>query len=389
MSKMKRRCAVISTIIIVSLLAGCSAGGIFDSYSAIEDLQLVRTMAVDAAGPGRAAVTVSSGRGGEAGEPLVLGREGEGLLAAIESLRDFTPRGDLFFAHTQSIVLGEAYAAQGIGDLLDFAERDVQLRLGTDLFVLRGAEAGEFVAGTEFDAGDVLDSVRRVLRERADSSVGNLRQTAVELSEYGAALVCALAPAEAEGSIFPDDGALTAVPAGYAVLRGGALAGYLSGGEAEAASLLTGRAVRFRRTVDAPGGGRVELLCEPEGLHLSVRWAEDGTPPLLTISVALSAVVAELDGAEGNITDPEALARFGAEAAERVQADIAALLARSQAMDADFLALGRTLRLDSGTRFAALGSGWLPALRWSVEVSCAVTHSYDMNNPVGTEGGGV
>ncbi len=392
MPEMRRRGAAVlcaSIIIIVSLLAGCAGGGIYANYSAIEDLQLVKTLAVDRAGVEGTALTVSTGSGGAGETPLVLRGEGGGLSEAIDALRDRTPRGDLFFDHTRFIVLGEDYAAAGIRALLDFTERDVQLRLGTELFVLRGADAGSLVsaaAETEFDVGEALDSVKRVVSDRADSSVDDLRRTAVALSEYGAALVCAIAPAETEGHIFPAEEGETPVPAGYAVLHGGALAGYLEGAEAEAASLLTGRAARFLRTAPLPDGGGATLLCEPEGVELSVQWRGDGTPEL-AVDVRLAAVVTEIEGDAQSVTDPAALAALGAAAEAQVRRDIEAVLARSRELDADFLALGGVLRRSGAARFAALGAGWLRELDCTVTVRCAVAHSYDLNDPVGTEGG--
>lgn len=384
MPEMRRRRAAalcFSIIIIVSLLAGCAGGGIYANYSAIEDLQLVKTLAVDRAGAEGTALTVSTGSGAGKASLVVRG-EGGGLLEAIDALRDRTPQGELFFDHTRFIVLGEDYAAAGIRALLDFTERDVQLRLGTELFVLRGAEAGPLVtaaAETDGGAGEALDSVKRAVSARADSSVQDLRRTAVALSEYGAALVCAIAPADTEGGF---------VPAGYAVLRDGALAGYLEGGEAEAASLLTDSAARFLRRASLPDGGGATLLCEPEGVALAVEWRGDA-PPVLAAEVRLAAVVTEIEGDAQSVTDPAALAALGAAAEAQVRRDIEAVLARSRDLGADFLALGGVLRRSDAARFAALGTGWLRELDYTVAVRCAVAHSYDLNDPVGTEGGGV
>ena len=163
MPEMRRRRAAalcFSIIIIVSLLAGCAGGGIYANYSAIEDLQLVKTLAVDRAGAEGTALTVSTGSGAGKASLVVRG-EGGGLLEAIDALRDRTPRGELFFDHTRFIVLGEDYAAAGIRALLDFTERDVQLRLGTELFVLRGAEAGPLVTAA---AETLPEAVREAYR---------------------------------------------------------------------------------------------------------------------------------------------------------------------------------------------------------------------------------
>lgn len=47
----------------------------------------------------------------------------------------------LFFAHTQLIVLGESLARDGINDIFDIFERSHELRLNSEILVARGSDA--------------------------------------------------------------------------------------------------------------------------------------------------------------------------------------------------------------------------------------------------------
>jgi len=129
------------------LLGGCRhADGIGGNYREIEDMLLVQTLGVDTCGGG-VRLTVCADQPAETAAPLLLSRGAESILQAMDASQDYAARGTLFFAHAREIVLGEDYAASGIAPLLDFAERDVQMRLETDLYVVRADTADALILG--------------------------------------------------------------------------------------------------------------------------------------------------------------------------------------------------------------------------------------------------
>ena len=69
-----------------------------------------------------------------------------------------------------------------------------------------------------------------------------------------------------------------------------------------------------------------------------------------------------------------------------VRADVARVVRRAQAMDADFLAFGRALRL-GGVDPASLPPDWLRTLPVRVTVDVTLTGSYDMGAPARLDGG--
>lgn len=381
-----RRCLPIIIIVCITL-SGCGLrGGIYANYRAVEDLLPVQTLGVDG-GDGCVTLTVSAGQQESGGSPLVLSRSADGLLAAMDAAQDHAMRGELFFAHTQQIVLGRPYAEAGVGALLDFVERDVHMRLGTELFVLRSGDAEALFAGAAeagLDLTQELAALREETEKRGGSHIGTFRETAAALSEYGAAAVCALRSAPLEGAVLPAQPGRIAVADGYGILRGDRLAGFLDGHEAEALSLLTGHLGTVTRSVPDGSGGEVTLEYGGSA-DVVPAWNADGSPAPLKINAELSAVIAEPDAAK--VSDPETLAALSDALGAAVAADLRAVLETAQALDADFPALGGALRRSDAECFAALPGDWLQNLEFDVSVEAKIVHSYDLGDPVSTEGG--
>ena len=373
---MRRFLALVCALSLLPL-SGCGQGrGILANYRAVEDLQPVRTLGLDAGCVLSAAAVPTPG-----GKPLILRRAAASIPSGLDALQQRTPRGRLYFAHTEFIVLGEACAAEGSNALLDFVERDVHTRMGAKLFVVRGGTAEALVTGSgeDWDVGNVLAAVVSETEARGDSHVFDVRETAVALSEYGAALVCALRCADTAGSVFAIAPGRAAVPDGYGILKDGALTGFLAGRQAQAASLLLGQLGTVTREI-AFGGGTVtlEVRCAAPELRLT-----DGA---LCVRAAPEAVIAGVDTAQP-VDTPAALEALAAALDDALREELAEVLARSKAENCDFLALGRALRRQ-GVDPAALPADWLATLPLRVAVETEVRRSYDLAGRAGTDGGG-
>ena len=379
---MKRFARISALAAALALLFGCTPGrGVHANYRPIEELWLVQTLGLDA--DGGALLLSAAGRPADGSGPETVFRRAASLPQGFEALQEHTPRGILYFAHTRNIVLGQSFAAQGLGGLLDYVERDVSTRMGAALFVMRGGSARSLLcgAGEDWDVSDVLASVRAETGRRGGSHVFDVRETAVALSEYGAALVCALRATAVESSVAGTDGSLSAVPDGYGILRDGRLVGFLEGDEALAASLLLGKAGEWTWELPDGAGGTLTAALSAGSPKYTVSQTEAGL--LLTVAAAPEAAIAALDVRRPRAASEEALC---AEIERRLTASITGAFAREAAENADFLALGRVLR-ERGVDPAALPPDWLQTLEVRVSVDASVRHGYDMGAPAGTDGG--
>ena len=355
---------IITCICFALLLSGCGVSG---DFSALEQLRVVRTLGFDRGGE-RVTLSVSGDMPGADTPPLRLQSEGSSIRAALDGLRQRASDGELFYAHTQFLVVGRKTAEHDISDLLDYAERDENLRLGAWFFVLEdNASALVADAGDEqFDVTEALMSARRDLTRRGERAL-DLRETAVALSEYGAAPVCVLRMEETDGTVSLSAG-------GCGILKDGILIEVLPEGESDAFWLLKeDPGVRTRPVLD--GATTLEYSGSAK---FTPRWNPDGSPGVFGIDLKIQAGVAE-GGADVPIdTLSQALK-------DSLTADVTALLARLKALDADLLAFGRELRLSDGSRYADLPPDWLTRMEFEVAVDVVFSRGYDLDDATAGE----
>ena len=215
------------------LLTGCSG---LPTAREMGDMALLRTLGVDPS-PAGVAVTGSTGpraRGlqGEGEPALVLTADRASLSAACLAMQGQSDS-FVFFGYVDQLLVGQALAEEGVRPVLDYFSRDAELGLGAQLWLIRGGAAREALSA----GGDEgLDARLETLQNDSEMGIANLTRTAGEvytdLLELGCAYVPALSPT--------GDGDALLREAGYGVLKGDALAGFLAGEAAEGLELLAG-----------------------------------------------------------------------------------------------------------------------------------------------------
>ena len=350
--KKRRALRLIAGGLATALLTGC-AGPLHPRE--LQELQPVQTLGFDTGTAGEILVTASDPGDGEGAPPLRLAARGPGVAAAVEALGTQSPREALFCAHVRFVVLGEDAARSGAGEVLDWFERSTQTRLSLPLFVVRGGSAGELMADPETPDREIsalLATVDRQTERRGPVFCFTVLDVARSLARSGAALCCAVRPAGEGGA---------PLPAGYAVLRDGALAGWLDEGESRGATLLLGKAGELSYVLDG-------VTAALRGTDVSLRPERDREGrPVLRITVSARAGVT-------GMADPAALTpalrdRLGQALSRALAADAEAALRASRELGADFLELGRLFD----------GSADLSALRWELRVRAETERSYDVD----------
>ena len=363
------------------LLSGCQAPA---RNRAVERLQLIQTLGYDAEG---SRVTVSASSGHRPGDepPVLLSARGESISDAAGKLRGFSPREELFFAHVRFAVMGEDAARQGAAPLLDYFERGAQTTLSVPLLVVRNGTAREMVtssADPEYEVTAQLAALRRDTQQRGTARFFTLREVAARLARSGAALCCAVKALPCEENVpSAREGALSLVEAGYAVLKNGALAGFLDPDAALGADLIMNRAGEADYVLRVPDGTATVALrrCRT---RLDVLRDADGA---VTLEVTTRAAAGVLDARGADPGSENTLELLGAALGRAMAAQEAAALAASGEMEADFMELGLILMnaLPPGKRGEALVS----EMGWRVRVEVVVERSYDINGTPAAEGG--
>lgn len=363
----------------LALLAGCAPLVHGRELSA---LQTVQTLGFDGV-PG--AVTVSASDSRSASEPgsVRLSAAGDGVVRAVERLQRWSAREELFFAHVRYVVVGEDAARAGTAEILDWFERSTQTRLRLPVFVVRGGTAEALVTRSddeEYEITALLASLERDAEHTGAVHCFTLLDMARRLARSGAALCCAVTAADADRRVPSAEGAVVPLPAGYAVFRDGALAGWLDAAESRGASLLLGLA-RELDYVLPDGEGTVTVTLRAADVSLRPGWDGDGVP-VLSAQLRCRAGVSGVAGS--GALDADRLARLEGALAEALARDAEAALAAERALGADFLELGRLFRAADGRERAAL----LAALRWELRCAAAVERSYDITDAPALRGEG-
>lgn len=257
---MKKRLAAAVLAASVALLAGCGKAALPYARE-MGDMALLRTMGVDAGEKdGDFRVTVSTGRRaaglqGEGQPPLILSAEGGSLSSACLAMQGLSDS-YVFYGYVDQLLLGEGLALEGIQTVLDYFAQDVELGLGTQLWLIRGDTAqGAVRAGEETGVDSRLSTLQTDSEMGAAGITRTVGETSAGLLEWGSAYLPALRAVEQER-----EGETALLEAGYGVLRNGRLVGYLDGESARGLELLTGRTTADILEVELPSGRTVARL---------------------------------------------------------------------------------------------------------------------------------
>lgn len=373
---MKKRCAGVLALLL--LLSGCKADFLPQSRE-IENMALMRTMGVDAEGRGGVAVTVSSGvqsKGVNEGTqpPQVFSQKAQtvsGACLAMQSERDSY----LFYGHVGQLLLGEEQARRDVTEALDYVERDLEMRLDTEFYVVKGGGAGEAISAVATPDSAAVDRLE-ALEQDAGLTPATMPRTVKDvlagLAQNGASFAPAISIA---GS--GEEKALR--PAGYAVFKEKALVGWAEGEAARGVNLIWGKTDADVLELAASNGEKLALRLV--SANTKVRPVFDGDNLVgLDLDCNVEANVAQApDGL--NLEQDGELERLRTALAAAIQRRVRQAVTVSQTLDADFLGLGKRAGLTAPWHWDAIQAQWeekFIALPVTVRVQANIERGYDI-----------
>lgn len=233
-------------------------------------MALLRTVGIDETQSG-VRLTVStgpraSGMEGETEEALVLRGEGASLSAAAFALGQKSDK-TVFFGYVDKLLLGEE--PEAISDHLSWFTQDSELSLGANLWLLRGSSAA---AAVESGGDQGVEGRLAALEQDAKLGRAPMTRTAGEVCSALLDRGCTFLPAlRVEEEL---------VAAGYGVIKGGEIAGYLEGAAARGLELLAERPMAEIIEVALPENRAslrvtgAQLDCKPVFEGDSLAWLE-------------------------------------------------------------------------------------------------------------------
>lgn len=221
------------------LLAGCTG---LPQPREMGEMALLRTVGIDGAEDG-VSLTVSTGPRaagveGEKESPLILRGEGTSLSAAAFELGQKSDK-TVFFGYVDKLLLGEEPGE--ILDCLNWFAQDGELGLGANVWLLRGSSAAAAV-----EAGGEQGVEGRLAALELDAELGRAPMTRTAGAVYSALLDrgCAFLPAlRVEEEL---------ASAGYGIVKGTEIVGFLDGAAARGLELLAERPMAEMIEVSLP-----------------------------------------------------------------------------------------------------------------------------------------
>jgi Ger(x)C family germination protein len=351
-------------VLLALTLTGCS-GNFLPTGHDVQMVELMETMGLDAEEDGLT-MTVSGG-----GREETVVRTGTGKTLA-QALTEIQTQSDCYvsYGHVSGVLIGEETARQGISALLDFLQRDAELRLNTYLYIVRDGTAQEVLEQSEENGVQVADRLKAMELDAglvSDSYPYNLKDVLVGLEDNGCALVPALTLGEEE-----------AQSDGYACLQNGALLGWIEPQYARGVNVLENHVEQGTMTVTVE-----DTLVSIRLEGASCSWEPKLDGDALTGLTARIQVTGSLEEVAGSldVTREETWRQVERMVSLTIGEECAQVLAQSQRWDADFLHLKNKVELAEPGKKALIEEqweSWFPDLQLEVVVTCGVDRTYDI-----------
>jgi len=398
---MKKLASFALSLSILLQASGC--GSIYTNYKEIEQLQVIQTMGLDYLSGGVSLSLATAFDPKALDGPARLFSDAPSITTAFERVRKYSFEEELFFAHINSLLLGEEAARKGIDAYLMYICRSPDIRIDIPVFVVRGGTAREAVlnVGNSINGiSEVMRSLKQTLEWRGDGGITNTADVVQDLRRHGSALICALeyaAASEISGSVTDGSGAMspsdtdpeqslasrdrTLAYTGYAVIRDGRLCEYIDREQAIGVAFLQNRVKICDVIVEDRQGRAVTLEIDGGGSEIVPHWDSDGS--LLGFEVKAKAEASIVELSRGNLSGSEELDYILSALEKKIADCMSAVLQTSRRCRADFLGLGSRVELEDAEKFRALEKDFdalLPELQIRVTVNGQLRHTNDIKD---------
>ena len=416
---MKKKVPTICIILALSLLlSGC--GSVYSNYREVEQLLVIETMGIDYR-PGGVELSLAAGMKSTQGKgPVRLTGSGESISAAMDQARNYSFEDELFCSQTNSILIGEEAARQGIEPYLSYICQSPILRTDLPVFIVKGGSARDAILNTgdgHHGVAEILQGVTEYLQYRGSSHVFKAADIVRSSLRHGSALCCVLeytdsAEPPVEGSqdksasgqsetpsgggdsggssdnggtgsssgSSSDTQAKTLAVAGFGVLQGNRLVSYIDDEQAVGVGFLINEVGISVIELNDAGGRPVVLEINDGRSRLIPRWDEDGALSGLDFDIEVSATATEIND-DADLSDAEYIDALTGALEDYVATLCAGVLRLSSRLGADFLGLGSQVDMAEPLFWRMQGKSLeqlLPGLEMRVSVRGQLSHSNDM-----------
>ncbi len=377
---MRKIAIMLCAALTVGMLTGCDSNFLPRSQD-ISHVELVRTIAVDSGEQDRVKITVSSGVkrtvDGSTSKPLILEQEAETVFSACQMIQK-NGSGYVSYGHVTECVVGKEAARAGIDRVLDYIQRDFEMRLDTLLFLLDQGEAGTLLNRTADKDSAATERFQEIAREmplKSESWPCSVREFLVDLYDNGWSMMPVVKLAKERDGY----GISTS---GMALFYETELADQLDTQTSQGACLLLNQGKVGYEDLTLKEGGVVGLKLTDENCNWSVQWTGD-TLTGMTAELQVTADLAEVSGTV-DLQEAAVLREIEEKLSARITEEAVAAL-RKEKEHGDYLHLEREVAVRYPGKIKLICENWdqwLDALTFHINTRAAIRQSYDVGRGV-------
>lgn len=383
MPKLKRTCAFAFALAISLGFSGCMP------YQELKDESIVEGMGIDF---GKNAYNVtfqikdlqqSGGGGGEdqknsSPKVKIIQSTGASLFEAVRNANLQNGR-KLFFSNIRAFVFGEEVCKEHFAELLDFMERNVQIK-PTEQIVIAKGKAADILTFKEED--EILPAVS--IEQMAKSYMETSKIPNIELLDVFKSVASGMVdPAVTAISIENMSGKDTLMLSGTAVIHNNKLAGFLDYEQTRGFMWITGRGKGGTIQSKLPKGGRVTSEIEDSESKITV--GGDEKAPVINITVKNKTNITEINSDVGYAIDSGFLKELGDIQSKEVKTEIEKAIQKVlYEYGADIFGFGQRIYREKPELWRKIGKDWsknLNNIQFSINVESEVNHIGLINQP--------
>jgi spore germination protein KC len=379
--KKNRTIPLIALIIICTcLLTSCW------NYKEVEKLAIVSGVAVDKNGEDKVLVTVEivsvqAGQKQSTLKPVYIQAVGNTFFDAARAMIAIQGK-RLYWSHAKVVIVSEEIAKQGVTKVLDFINRDAEVREDMWVLLSRGKSAREI-----FDSKPILESlVSFEIDDTMRSQKSISRYPSVELYEFldkiGSTETTTTIPTI---KLIENMGMTVSYITGAAIIKKDKLLGYL--GETDTKSMLwvqnelKGGLYPVKDVGETKTNVSLEIFKSKTQIKPEVR---DGMP-IIKIKISTDVNIGEIMGHEDFISEKgRELVEKDAEA--QLKKDIEKLIEKAQKeYKSDFLGFGESIKRSMPSVWRSIEKEWneiFTDIETSVEVDIRIRGSATTHKPI-------
>lgn len=419
---MRKRILLVFMTAAIALTGGCGRS-IYSNYHEIEQLKLIQTIGIDSSQEG-VTLSVSSGSNFADSESVRISQTGASITSAMDMIQNYSAYEDLFYSHVKYVIFGQNAALDGILGYLDFFDRGVQIHQNVSLFISKDSNAKTLVTQIDNNGSDVtedLASFERDAQQSGDIYTFTCQEVIYRLASYGAALICAIEPADTAGSIYSagdrsggggtgsgmpggggsdgggSDGGggqsqkssgITAISCGYGIIKDGKLCGYIPEEYMRGVSLLINKIRASYIPLVQDDGTTVTISLLKSDTGIKPVWSKQGELERFSIACDISAAISELSRPL-RVEDPAVIDELELGFESLFYDWIYNVLIQSQSLNADFLGLGKISERDAPYKYENIRGEWpdiFQEIEFDIEVDVTLDGSYYLGDSVNSFG---